>query len=97
MMGIGEIIHFLKSDYPQYKVALLTNSTLLDQPEVRRQIKAADVVMASLDAATEEQFRRVNRPHPALDLNRMIDGLRTFRNTYRGRLLMEYFVVKGLQ
>lgn len=93
--GIGEVIHFLKSDYPQYKVALLTNSTLFDQPVVRRQIKDADVVMASLDAASEAQFRRVNRPHPKLDLNGMITGIRAFRKIFSGRLLMEYFVVNG--
>ena len=60
--GIGDVMHFLKSDYPQYKIALLTNSTLFDHSEVRRQIKDADVVMASLDAATKTRFRQVNRP-----------------------------------
>ncbi|MBC2710974.1 MAG: radical SAM protein [Desulfosarcina sp.] len=93
--GIGDVIQFLKSDYPQYKVALLTNSTLLDQPAVRRQIKDADMVMASLDAATEAQFRRVNRPHPKLDLNSIIDGIAAFRKMFCGRLLMEYFLVNG--
>ena len=93
--GIGEVIQFLKSDYPQYKVALLTNSTLLDQPEVRRQIKDVDVIMASLDAATEPQFRQVNRPHPNLDLSSIIDGIVQFRKMFLGRLLMEYFLVNG--
>lgn len=93
--GIGEVIQFLKSDYPQYKVALLTNSTLLDQPEVRRQIKDVDVIMASLDAATEPQFRHVNRPHPNLDLSSIIDGIVQFRKMFLGRLLMEYFLVNG--
>ena len=93
--GIGVVIQFLKSDYPQYKVALLTNSTLLDQPEVRRQIKDVDVIMASLDAATEPQFRHVNRPHPNLDLSSIIDGIVQFRKMFLGRLLMEYFLVNG--
>ena len=93
--GIGEIIEFLKSDYPQYKVALLTNSTLFDQEIVRRQIMPADVVMASLDAAGEEQFQRVNRPHPNLDLNAIVEGIAAFKKTFRGRLLMECFMVNG--
>jgi wyosine [tRNA(Phe)-imidazoG37] synthetase (radical SAM superfamily) len=93
--GIGDVMHFLKSDYPQYKLALLTNSTLFDRPEVRDQVKAADVVMASLDAATQTPFRQVNRPHPELDLNAMIDGIAAFRKMFSGRLLMEYFIVNG--
>ncbi|WP_319409516.1 radical SAM protein [uncultured Desulfosarcina sp.] len=93
--GLGDVIQFLKSDYPQYKVALLTNSTLFDQPEVRRQIKDVDVIMASLDAATDPQFRQVNRPHPELDLSSIIDGIARFRKMFSGRLLMEYFLVNG--
>lgn len=91
--GIGEIIQFLKTDYPQFKVALLTNSTLFDQLTVRQQVKNADVVMASLDAGTDERFRQVNRPHPQIDLQEMIDGISAFGRMFDGRLLMEYFAV----
>ena len=92
--GIGEIIEFLKKDHPAYKVALLTNSTLFDQPQVRRQVKGADVIMASLDAATEDCFKQINRPHPDLDLKRMVAGLAALRQEFPGRLLLEYFLVK---
>ena len=94
--GIGEIIQFLKSDYPEYKVAVLTNSTLFDQPSVREQVKNADVVMASLDAGTDEHFRQVNRPHPQLDLQGMIDGISAFGKMFDGLLLLEYFVVGNI-
>ena len=91
--GIGEIIQFLKSDYPEYKVAVLTNSTLFDQLPAREQVKNADVVMASLDAGTDERFRQVNRPHPQLDLQGIVDGLSAFGKMFDGRLLLEYFAV----
>lgn len=93
--GIGEVIQFLKSDYPQYKVALLTNSTLFGQAAVRQQVKDADVVMASLDAVTDARFREVNRPHPSLDLAAIIDGIVEFRKMFTGRLLMECLLVDG--
>jgi len=92
--GIGEIIEFLKTDHPAYPVALLTNSTLFDQPEVRGQVKDADVIMASLDAVTEDCFNQINRPHPDLDLKRIVAGLTALRKEFSGRLLLEYFVVK---
>jgi wyosine [tRNA(Phe)-imidazoG37] synthetase (radical SAM superfamily) len=50
--------------------------------------------MATLDAASQAQFRQVNRPHPELDLN--ADDRRHYAhsvNTFNGRLLMAYFVV----
>ena len=91
--GIGDIIRFLKSDYPQYQLALLTNSTLLDQLNVRREVMDADVVMASLDVATEESFKMVNRPDPHLDLNAIIEGIAAFRKMCRGRLLVECLLI----
>ena len=94
--GIGEVIRFLKKNYPQYKIALLTNSTLFDQSAVRQQIKHVDVVMASLDAATDDHFKQINRPHPQLDVKTIVDGIAAFREQFGGRLLMEYFVVKGI-
>ena len=93
--GIGDLLQFLNRDYPQYAVALLTNSTLLDQPIVRRQVMHADVVMASMDAVTPKPFRQVNRPHHALDLEAIINGLIAFRKMYLGQLMIEYFLVDG--
>jgi wyosine [tRNA(Phe)-imidazoG37] synthetase (radical SAM superfamily) len=94
--AIGEVIQFIKSDHPRFKLALLTNSTLFNQPAVRHQLKDVDVVMASLDAADASGFERINRPHPKLDLSAIIEGLAAFSKEYSGRLLMEYFVVKGI-
>ena len=93
--GIGEIIRFLKTDYPQYRVALLTNSTLLDRSDVRREVMDADVVMASIDAATQTSFERVNRPHPGLDLEAIIGGVTAFGKMCRGKLVIECFLVAG--
>ncbi len=93
--GIGDIIRFIKTEYPAYKVALLTNSTLFDQAIVRQQIADVDVVMASVDAATDDRFKQINRPHPGLDLARIVAGLKTFRKQFAGRLLLEYFVIPG--
>ena len=93
--GIGDIIRFIKTDYPAHKVALLTNSTLFDQATVRQQVADVDVVMASLDAVAEDRFKQINRPHPGLDLTRIFEGLKTFRKRFAGRLLLEYFVIPG--
>jgi len=38
-------------------VAVITNSTLLDSPQVRKEVGKADVVLPSLDAASESAFQ----------------------------------------
>ena len=62
---------------------------------IEEAIEDADVIMASLDAATEDCFRQINRPHPHLNLNRIVDGLAALRKEFSGQLLLEFFVVNG--
>lgn len=94
--GIGDIISFLKTDYPQYKITLLTNSTLLYKPDIRAILLKADHVMASLDAVSEKTFKKINRPHHALELSQIIEGLISFRKEYSNQLWVEFFVVPGI-
>jgi len=93
---IGELIKFLKYDYPRYKIALLTNGTLLHEPSVLKQVLDADIVKVSLDAGSVESFVRINRPHSALELTKITDGLINFRNIYSKKLWVEVFLVKGV-
>jgi wyosine [tRNA(Phe)-imidazoG37] synthetase (radical SAM superfamily) len=77
-------------------VALITNGSLLCRTEVRREASIADVVMPSLDAVTEAAWRKLNRPHPALSLGSMVDGLRRFRQGFSGQLWLEIMLVASV-
>ncbi len=77
-------------------VAVLTNGSLLYRPEVREALLQADLVVPSLDAATPEIFQRINRPHPSLRFEKIIQGLIDFRREFRGTLWLEIMLVKGL-
>jgi len=76
-------------------VAVITNSSLLFMPEVRRELMGADVVLPSLDAALEASYLRINRPHPQCTLERTIEGLERFLADYGGRVLFEILVIEG--
>ncbi len=92
---IGRLIRRLKTEF-NIPVAVITNSTLLSDPKVRQQLYPADLVVPSLDAADPATFRRVNRPHPRLRLDKLIAGLKSFRRYYKGRLWLEIMLVKGI-
>ncbi|MBU0994786.1 MAG: radical SAM protein [Proteobacteria bacterium] len=94
--GIGDVIRFLKSGYSQYKIALLTNGTLFYLPEVRKAVMDADLIIASVDAGTEETFQKVNRPHPGLKFDRMSEGLVQLGKERKNQLWMEFFIVPGI-
>lgn len=91
---LGELIEGIKLR-TRLPVAVITNSSLLAMPEVREELFRADIVLPSLDAADEEAFRRINRPHARCELSRIIEGLEIFLKEYRGRVLFEILLIKG--
>lgn len=92
---LGDIIARVKrlTDIP---VAVLTNGSLLWKPEVREGLRQADLVLPSLDAGTGQTFERVNRPHPAISFERMVEGLVDFSREFRGEIWLEVFVLGGI-
>ena len=93
--GLGKLIGEVKG-MTSLPVAVITNGSLLYLPEIRRDLRAADAVMPSLDAGSPALYRKVNRPWPKLDYERFLAGLIAFRQEYQGKLWIEVMLVKGL-
>jgi wyosine [tRNA(Phe)-imidazoG37] synthetase (radical SAM superfamily) len=92
---LGELIDGIKkiTDIP---VAVITNGTLLYREDVRADCTKADLVVPSLDAGDEATFRKVNRPHKDISIEKLVDGLVAFRKEFPGRIWLEVFLVEGL-
>ena len=93
--GIRKIIRGIKG-MTAVPVVVLTNSSTLAGAAGRRAIAEADIVVPSLDAATEPIFARINRPHPGLTAAGIIAGLAEFRKSFRGEIWLEIMLVKGI-
>jgi len=91
--GIGRVIAHLKTRHPRTKVAVLTNGTLLGDPAVQAELAAADLVIPSLDGATEASFEAICRPVAGVTVQAVIDGIASFRRSFTGLLLLEIFIV----
>jgi len=77
-------------------VAVITNGSLLYLPEVRQELLVADAVLPTLDAGNPKLYRKINRPHPEITFERLVDGLIAFHKEYRGKLWVEVMLVDGL-
>jgi wyosine [tRNA(Phe)-imidazoG37] synthetase (radical SAM superfamily) len=91
---LGEIIRAVKQS-TSIPVAVITNGTLLSWEDVRYDLLDADVVLPSLDAVTQEVFERIDRPHPQLRIESIIEGLKQFRKEFKGQLWLEIMFAKG--
>jgi wyosine [tRNA(Phe)-imidazoG37] synthetase (radical SAM superfamily) len=79
-----------------FKIAVITNSSLLWREDVRNELRKADWVSLKLDALREDVWRRCNRPHRILQLKQILEGMLTFSKVYRGTLVTETMLVRGL-
>lgn len=79
-----------------FRRVVITNGTLLWRPDVRADLRDADLVIPTLDAVTEATFRAVHRPAPGLTLERHLEGLERFSAEFRGELWLEVMLVAGM-
>jgi wyosine [tRNA(Phe)-imidazoG37] synthetase (radical SAM superfamily) len=77
-------------------IAVLTNSSLLYLDGVKEELLQADVVLPSLDAVSASAFTWLNRPHPSLEVNKIIQGLIDFRKRFAGQIWLEILFCRGV-
>jgi wyosine [tRNA(Phe)-imidazoG37] synthetase (radical SAM superfamily) len=77
-------------------IAVLTNGSLLDREDVREDLGEADWVSVKVDTVDRERWRTANRPHGALRLPSILDGMRAFADGFRRRLVTETMLLNGV-
>ena len=92
-LSIGRIIRHLKTTYPQYKVAVLTNGSLLGNKEVIADLDYADLVIPTLTSTSQETFERIHRPCTGLLVKTIINDIVEFRKEFRGEMWLEIFLI----
>lgn len=92
---IGDVLNFIKENFPEVKTAVLSNGTLLFDKKVRTELLNADVILPSLDAASQQAFEKINRPVSTLKIETYIQGLVDLRKEYKKKIWLEVFILKG--
>lgn len=75
---------------------ILTNSATLVDKEVFNTLLKLDQVKLSLDAVTPDIFKKIDRPHPDLNIDEVVDAVIAFSKVYKGKLFVEILFVRGL-
>ena len=92
--NLGKTIDRLKTF--GIKTAVITNSTLLGDKEVRSDLMKADWVSVKIDSVYDNIWRKINRPFGMLELPRIIQGIKVFAAEFEGMLVTETMLVKGV-
>jgi len=92
--NLGKEIEMLKSF--NIPLAILTNSSLIWREDVREDLLKLDFVSLKLDAVTEDLWRKINRPHKTLKLDKILEGMLEFRKEFKGKLVTETMLIDGI-
>jgi len=95
--GLGSLIAVVRSVLRAYglnaSVGIFTNSSTLILDEVVEVIAGLDHVEAKLDTAVDWKFKAINRPHRAVSLKSVVEGLKRLRRRFRGTLAVQVMLL----
>jgi len=78
------------------KLLILSNSSTIMKKDIQEALKKLDIVKLSLDAVTPKIFKKIDRPFKDIRIEDIIKGIIEFRKIYKGELIIEILVVKGI-
>ena len=90
--NLGRIINAVKK-LKIAKVAVLTNGALINRPQVRKNLSAADVVVVKLDAYSQASLKKINRPAKGIKFEKILEGIKQFRKSFKGKLALQIMFV----
>lgn len=77
-------------------IAVITNSSLLWNEQVRKALCLADWVSVKIDAITHDVWRRLDRPYGTLRLEKILQGISEFSQIFSGEFVTETMLVQGV-
>jgi len=93
-INLGHEIELLKT--LGIKIAVITNASLVWKRDARADLARADWVSLKIDSTEESVWRKINRPHRALRLDEILEGMLAFAEDYTGKLVTETMLVKAI-
>jgi wyosine [tRNA(Phe)-imidazoG37] synthetase (radical SAM superfamily) len=93
-INLGKEIDLLKP--LGIKIAVITNSSLLWDEDVRKDLMIADWVSIKIDNIDEKIWRKIDRPNGKLDFQKILSGIKTFASSFKGVMVTETMLVKGV-
>jgi len=93
-LRLGEEIGLLRT--LALKIAVITNSSLIWREDVREELGRADWVSVKVDAVSPDVWKKISRPHGSLRLDRILQGISEFALAFRGRMVTETMLVRGV-
>ena len=93
---LSELIKEIDAIKDNTQTLILTNSATLVNEKVFNTLLKLDQVKLSLDAISDDIFKKIDRPHENIKVDEVVKRVQEFSKVYKGKLFMEILFVHGL-
>jgi len=91
--NLGQMIKTIRKIRSE-KIAVITNSSLMKEKDVCRELLLADFVMAKLDVSSQDLFDKINQPAKAIKFEDVIKGIKEFKKIFSGKLALQIMFIR---
>ncbi len=91
--NLGQMIREARRLRP-WKIAVITNGTLLGRKDLQADLGGADLVLVKLEASDEDTFQALNRPSAGITYAGVVEGIRDFRRGFKGRMALQVMFIE---
>jgi wyosine [tRNA(Phe)-imidazoG37] synthetase (radical SAM superfamily) len=93
-INLGDEIDLLRP--LEINLAIITNSSLIWNKDVRYDLSKADWVCVKIDAISQNIWKKINRPHRFLKLKKILDGIIEFSHFFKDDLATETMLIQDI-
>ncbi len=92
-LNLGEMIRSVRKS-TKGKIAVITNAANIDQKAVQEDLMLADLVLAKLDACSEESLKIVDIPGKGVTFPKIVQGIKDFKRKFKGKLALQIMFIE---
>ena len=93
---LDELVDGLNAIKGDKKLLILSNASTIYHDNIQKTLSKIDIVKLSLDCVSEACFKKIDRPHSSISIEKIIAGMKRFRAIYHDSFVVEILVIKGV-
>jgi wyosine [tRNA(Phe)-imidazoG37] synthetase (radical SAM superfamily) len=93
---LSELIGEIDAIKGERTTLILSNGSTIGDEGIRNALAKLDMVKLSLDCATDECLKKLDRSHSGININSIMEGMLEFKKIYTKPLIIEVLLVKNI-
>ena len=93
---LSELMDEINKIKGSIKTLILSNAAKIDEEKTQEALMKFDTVKLSLDCATGRCLKRLDRSHEGIDVEKIKEGMLTFKEKFTNPLIIEILMVKTI-